>query len=110
MELSTVELGHRDPVYNAIWLQSKTGTDCFSGSTDGQVKDGTGPPRILEFDTTNHIIIDCIGKVTQQQTSGAVRNDLCSEAIKNGFACLCSYARDWLKKPCTYQQSIAPVS
>ncbi|KAH0629340.1 hypothetical protein JD844_011348 [Phrynosoma platyrhinos] len=37
VELTTVELGHRDPVYNVIWLQSKTGTDCFSGSTDGQV-------------------------------------------------------------------------
>ncbi|XP_048346503.1 dynein axonemal intermediate chain 2 [Sphaerodactylus townsendi] len=37
VELTVVELGHRDPVYNVIWLQSKTGTDCFSGSTDGQV-------------------------------------------------------------------------
>uniref|UniRef100_A0A8C6VDJ0 Dynein intermediate chain 2, axonemal n=1 Tax=Naja naja TaxID=35670 RepID=A0A8C6VDJ0_NAJNA len=37
VELTAVELSHRDPVYNAIWLQSKTGTDCFSGSTDGQV-------------------------------------------------------------------------
>ncbi|XP_006034869.1 dynein intermediate chain 2, axonemal [Alligator sinensis] len=37
VELSTVELSHRDPVYSAIWLQSKTGTDCFSASTDGQV-------------------------------------------------------------------------
>nr|XP_056704684.1 dynein axonemal intermediate chain 2 [Euleptes europaea] len=37
VELTAVELGHRDPVYNVIWLQSKTGTDCFSGSTDGQV-------------------------------------------------------------------------
>ncbi|XP_014462004.1 dynein axonemal intermediate chain 2 [Alligator mississippiensis] len=37
VELSTVELSHRDPVYGAIWLQSKTGTDCFSASTDGQV-------------------------------------------------------------------------
>ncbi|NWQ98516.1 DNAI2 protein, partial [Burhinus bistriatus] len=37
VEVSTVEVSHRDPVYGAIWLQSKTGTECFSASTDGQV-------------------------------------------------------------------------
>ncbi|XP_058559687.1 dynein axonemal intermediate chain 2 isoform X1 [Neofelis nebulosa] len=36
-ELSTIEFSHRDPVYGSIWLQSKTGTECFSASTDGQV-------------------------------------------------------------------------
>lgn len=38
VEVSTVEVSHRDPVYGAIWLQSKTGTECFSASTDGQVR------------------------------------------------------------------------
>ena len=38
VEVSAVEVSHRDPVYGAIWLQSKTGTECFSASTDGQVK------------------------------------------------------------------------
>lgn len=33
-----MEASHRDPVYGAIWLQSKTGTECFSASTDGQVE------------------------------------------------------------------------
>ncbi|XP_023672742.1 dynein axonemal intermediate chain 2 isoform X2 [Paramormyrops kingsleyae] len=37
VETSAIEHGHRDPVYKAIWLQSKTGTDTFSASTDGQV-------------------------------------------------------------------------
>ncbi|XP_069728508.1 dynein axonemal intermediate chain 2 [Phaenicophaeus curvirostris] len=37
VEISTTELGHREPVYGAFWLQSKTGTECFSASTDGQV-------------------------------------------------------------------------
>lgn len=32
-----MEFSHRDPVYKVIWLQSKTGTDAFSASTDGQV-------------------------------------------------------------------------
>ncbi|KAJ8390760.1 hypothetical protein AAFF_G00101400 [Aldrovandia affinis] len=31
------EHSHRDPVFKVIWLQSKTGTDAFSASTDGQV-------------------------------------------------------------------------
>ncbi|NXA04168.1 DYI3 protein, partial [Sapayoa aenigma] len=37
IEVSPVELSHRDPVYGAIWLPSRTGTECFSASTDGQV-------------------------------------------------------------------------
>uniref|UniRef100_A0A667XJX1 Dynein, axonemal, intermediate chain 2b n=1 Tax=Myripristis murdjan TaxID=586833 RepID=A0A667XJX1_9TELE len=37
VELSSVEQSHRDPVYKLIWMQSKTGTDAFSASTDGQV-------------------------------------------------------------------------
>ncbi|NXK32986.1 DNAI2 protein, partial [Piprites chloris] len=37
MEATPVEVSHRDPVYGAIWLPSRTGTECFSASTDGQV-------------------------------------------------------------------------
>ncbi|XP_033895340.1 dynein axonemal intermediate chain 2-like [Acipenser ruthenus] len=37
VEMSTIEHSHRDPVYKVIWLQSKTGTDYFSASTDGNV-------------------------------------------------------------------------
>ncbi|XP_028935447.1 dynein intermediate chain 2, axonemal [Ornithorhynchus anatinus] len=37
VDMSTIEFSHRDPVYGAIWLQSKTGTECFSASTDGQI-------------------------------------------------------------------------
>ncbi|KAK2150722.1 hypothetical protein LSH36_393g00019 [Paralvinella palmiformis] len=37
IELTPIEHSHRDPVYKTIWLQSKTGTECFSASTDGQV-------------------------------------------------------------------------
>ncbi|XP_049595263.1 dynein axonemal intermediate chain 2 [Syngnathus scovelli] len=36
-DVSSLEQSHRDPVYKAIWLQSKTGTEAFSASTDGQV-------------------------------------------------------------------------
>eukprot|EP00736_Rhodelphis_marinus_P001001 Rmarinus@m.8609 len=34
---SLIENSHRDPVYKLQWLQSKTGTECASISTDGQV-------------------------------------------------------------------------
>ncbi|XP_063265713.1 dynein axonemal intermediate chain 2 isoform X3 [Prinia subflava] len=37
MEMTPVELSHRDPVYGACWLPSRTGTECLTGSTDGQV-------------------------------------------------------------------------
>ncbi|NXS28293.1 DNAI2 protein, partial [Pomatostomus ruficeps] len=37
VEMTPMELSHRDPVYGACWLPSRTGTECFSGSTDGQV-------------------------------------------------------------------------
>ncbi|XP_077593361.1 dynein axonemal intermediate chain 2 [Stigmatopora nigra] len=36
-DISSLEQSHRDPVYKAIWLQSKTGTEAFSASTDGQI-------------------------------------------------------------------------
>ena len=35
MELTSVPC--RDPVYDFAWLQSKTGTECMSVSTDGSV-------------------------------------------------------------------------
>lgn len=37
VEMSAIENSHRDPVYKVIWLQSKTGSETFSASTDGQV-------------------------------------------------------------------------
>ena len=38
VEMTPIEHSHRDPAYKVIWLSSKTGTECFSASTDGQVK------------------------------------------------------------------------
>lgn len=35
--MTPVEHSHRDPAYKTVWLQSKTGTECFSASSDGQV-------------------------------------------------------------------------
>ncbi len=38
VEQSLIENSHRDPAYKTIWLQSKSGTEFFSASTDGKVK------------------------------------------------------------------------
>ena len=37
VETSLVEHSHHDPAYKTLWIQSKTGTEFFSASTDGQV-------------------------------------------------------------------------
>ena len=37
VDTSPLEKAHRDPVYGMAWLQSKTGTECMSVSTDGFV-------------------------------------------------------------------------
>ncbi|KAJ1536017.1 Dynein intermediate chain 2, axonemal, partial [Nowakowskiella sp. JEL0078] len=37
VDTSAIEKSHRDPVYNVAWVQSKSGSEFFSVSTDGQV-------------------------------------------------------------------------
>lgn len=37
VEISLIEKSHRDPAYRTNWVQSKTGSEFFSTSTDGQV-------------------------------------------------------------------------
>jgi dynein intermediate chain 2 len=37
VQTSVIETSHRNPVYDICWLTSKTGTECCSTSTDGQV-------------------------------------------------------------------------
>jgi hypothetical protein len=38
VDMSILESSHRDPVYNVLWINSKSGTEFFSSSTDGQVR------------------------------------------------------------------------
>lgn len=38
IEVSNLDISHTDPCHSALWIQSKTGTDFFSGSTDGTCK------------------------------------------------------------------------
>lgn len=37
VDISSVEFSHRDPCDNVLWINSKTGTEFFSSSKDGQV-------------------------------------------------------------------------
>ena len=37
VETSPIEHSHKDPVYDMAWMQSKTGTECMTCSTDGNV-------------------------------------------------------------------------
>lgn len=38
VEMSPLEPSHRDPVHKVLWMNSKSGTEFFSASSDGQVK------------------------------------------------------------------------
>uniref|UniRef100_A0A8B9BZ91 Dynein axonemal intermediate chain 2 n=1 Tax=Anser brachyrhynchus TaxID=132585 RepID=A0A8B9BZ91_9AVES len=70
VEVSAVEASHRDPVYGAIWLQSKTGTECFSASTDGQVlwwdiRKLSEPTETLVLDITRQGLLEnALGAIT----------------------------------------------
>jgi dynein intermediate chain 2 len=37
VESTVIEQSHHDPVYDVFWIQSRTGNECVSVSTDGQV-------------------------------------------------------------------------
>lgn len=37
IESSVIEKSHHDPVYDIAWIQSRTGNECCSVSTDGQI-------------------------------------------------------------------------
>jgi len=37
VEVSVLESSHRDPVHDCLWLNSKSGTEFFTSSMDGQV-------------------------------------------------------------------------
>ncbi|NXX14701.1 DNAI2 protein, partial [Podargus strigoides] len=70
VEVSTVKVSHREPVYGAMWLQSKTGTECFSASTDGQVlwwdiRKLSEPTEMLVLDITRRGLLEnALGAVT----------------------------------------------
>ncbi len=64
VEISPVENSHRDPTWRVIWIQSKTGTECFSTSTDGQVlwwdvRKMTEPTEIMYLDPTKTQDFNC---------------------------------------------------
>lgn len=38
VEVSQIEESHRDPIRDVLWIASKSGSEFFSGSSDGQCK------------------------------------------------------------------------
>lgn len=38
IELSIIEESHKDPVRSVLWINSKSGSEFFSGSSDGMCK------------------------------------------------------------------------
>ena len=101
VDTSPIEKSHNDPVYSLSWVQSKSGTEFFSVSTDGQVlwwdtrkmneptetllldpeKNGNiVGGTVLDFETTmvNFIFIKC----SQQSLWLVQRMDLYFYAIK----------------------------
>ncbi|KAM7542954.1 hypothetical protein Aperf_G00000018921 [Anoplocephala perfoliata] len=64
VEISPVETSHRDPAWQVIWIQSKTGTEFFSTSTDGQVlwwdvRRMSEPTEVLYLDPTKNQDLSC---------------------------------------------------
>jgi len=73
---SSVEISHYDPVYDVVWLQSKTGTECASVSSDG---------RLLFWDVRkmNEVVDECIltdGGKEDPKTLGGVSLEWMQEA------------------------------
>ncbi|VDQ06800.1 unnamed protein product [Trichobilharzia regenti] len=64
VEVSPIEHSHRDPAWKVIWIQSKTGTECFSTGTDGQVfwwdvRKMSEPMEFLYLDPTKKQDFSC---------------------------------------------------
>ncbi|TGZ68192.1 hypothetical protein CRM22_004380 [Opisthorchis felineus] len=64
VEVTPVEQSHRDPAWKVIWIQSKTGTECFSTGTDGQVmwwdvRKFSEPTEVLYLDPTKKQEFSC---------------------------------------------------
>lgn len=78
---SAVEVTHYDPIYDVVWLQSKTGTDCASVSSDG---------RLLFWDVRNLSVLsdECVltdGDKEDPKSSGGVSLEWMQEAGPSKF-------------------------
>jgi dynein intermediate chain 2 len=69
IEVTHLDISHIDPCHSALWIQSKTGTDFFSSSTDGTCK---------WWDTRNmkqpveELILDITKKLDKSVALGAI--------------------------------------
>jgi len=79
---SKVEVSHYDPVYDVVWMQSKTGQDCASVSSDG---------RLLFWDCRklDEFVDECVltdgGPKGEEKTMGGVSLEWMQEAGPTKF-------------------------
>jgi len=79
---SKVEISHYDPVYDVVWMQSKTGQDCASVSSDG---------RILFWDVRklDEFVDECVltdgGQKGEEKTLGGCSLEWMQEAGPTKF-------------------------
>jgi dynein intermediate chain 2 len=80
VEQSLIEFSHREPVRNALWLQSKTGTEFFSAAADG---------NIYWWDTkkmnepVDKLVLDLEKKGRSQYASAITRLEYDSSIVRN---------------------------
>lgn len=73
VECSTLEKTHRDPVYDIFWIQSRSGNECASVSTDGQLL--WWDIRKLAAGPTDSMILQGTGDAVFGGTSLEYRSD-----------------------------------
>ena len=89
VEQSLIEFSHREAVRNALWLQSKTGTEFFSAAGDG---------KIYWWDTkkmnepVDKLVFDLEKKERSQYASAITKLEYDSSIVRNVTIYLFSYS------------------
>ena len=82
--MSPVAQSHRDPVHKAIWIQSKTGNEFFSASSDGKVL--WWDNRKLS-EPTEKLFLDPTKKQDPTKVQGAISLEYEPTIVSNSFKC-----------------------
>jgi len=78
VELSSMWTSHKDPVCRMVWIVSKTGNECMSAATDGQV--GTYSNWFLRRKISPFLILQSVSNVVQAQNAVCQNSWIVSEA------------------------------
>lgn len=80
VESSMLESSHHDPVYDVFWIQSRTGNECCSISTDGQLlwwdirKLKKGPTDAMTMQGENDVVFG--GTAMEYKSDAGVSDEL----------------------------------